>query len=480
MMPTPLFIPRLRPRALFLLHLCFAGLWAVDSAAEPLIDVGGGNPPAATATQDVEPSNPSSAADEDPSQEAVRAARTAFEQKNIKGCIEWLIVAKAKRPSLPPPRLVLADMYFQSGNRRAGQALLEQVALENPDHPELYRLFGSLALNDGRWTEAVMHFERALDSQVPSSWTAQQRRDFVVSVKKGLAAAAERRGDKQAAATALGELVELAPSDAKLRDRYASGLFRAGLKDQAYEQFKISFINDKGMSPPELSMGVMCVNAGDYKRADAWFTRAAIAHPGNAKMHFQIAVALMVQDRAEESARHSLKAAELGLESPDLNMVRGYAARQLRAYEAAEILFRKVLQHQPQDAAAMNQLALVLIEQSDSAKQEEALALAETLLKMRNDSGNAKATMGWVLYRSGKLELAEPMLREASSNAAIGPEGLYLAGRAFADQGHDEDAADVAQKLAARIDSPGIYVLRPAARNWLETQSAGGTAEVTP
>jgi len=439
------------------------------------------DPPAGDAPgSDDEPSPGSPMRPQASTDDPVAAARQVFRQKDFAKSLDLLVVAKAQRPSLPPPRLILADMYFQANMRQAGQATLERVAVENPNHPELYRLFGSVALTDRRWTEAVMHFRRALELPPPSSWSDKQRQSFVISTKKGLAAAAQRRGDLQTAARVLGELVELKPDDSKLRDRWASTLFSADLKDKAYEQFKISYLRDRSMAPPEMSMGVMCVNDGDFRQADRWFAKAVKFHPQNAKLHFQIAVALMVQDRATDSARHSSEAARLGLDSPDLHMVRGYAARQLRAYEAAEKFFRKVLAEKPDDAAAMNQLALVLLEQNDRAKKQEALELAERMVELRENSANARATLAWVKYRMGNVAEAQSMFRELMRNPNLGTESLYLAGRAFSDQGNAADAAEVADKLSGRISLPGIYVLRPVARQWLAKQQASAPADVSP
>ena len=410
---------------------------------------------------------------------ALQAARAAFQQTEITKCMELLTIAKAKDPSLPPPRLILADMYFQAGVQPAGRQMLERVATENPTHPELWRLLGTVALAERRWTEAIMHFERGMDLPAPSVWTPKELQTYRFSCMKGKAAAMERRGDLKAAAQVLGEMAEMAPRDSRLRDRFASVLFNAQMKDKAYEQFKIAYLRDNNMSPPELSMGIMYVNQGDFAQGDRWFDRALDAHPTNATLHFQIAVALMVQDRATDSAKHSAKAAQLGLDSSDLNMVRGYASRQLRVYDAAERFFRAALEEKPEDAAAMNQLALVLIEQNDEAKKAEALKLATKVFQARENSANAQATLGWVMYRSGRVQEAESAFRKAIQKPSIGPEALYLAGRAFSDQGNVSDAANVAEKLAAQIASPGIYVLRPVARKWLEAQREA-TPEAIP
>ncbi len=370
-------------------------------------------------------------------------------------------------PNLPPPRLVLADMYLHNNMRQSGRALLERVAVEDPQHPELWRLFGSLALGEGRWTEATMHFQKALEMPKPNSWRPVQRATFELSAKQGLAAAAEQRGDWPTAAAAHGQIAAMTPADAAAHDRWASALFRANFTDKALEQFKVSYLLDQNMPQPELSMGIMCINDGNFKQADGWFARAMAAHPKNPMLRYQIAVALMVQDRAKEAATNAEQAAELGMESADLDMVRGYAARQMNAADDAERFFRAVLEERPDDATAKDQLALVLIETSDEAKQEEALKLAREAADAPAASGGAKATLGWVQYRLGHIAEADALLEKAVNSPGLGPDSLYLIGRFCQEQGHTVELNRVAGLLAAKLPRQGVFVARPSARRWL-------------
>ena len=147
-----------------------------------------------------------------PNATAIEAARAAFSRKEVAKSLELLTIAKAQDPALPPPRLILADMYFQAGARGAGRAVLEQVAVEDPSHPELWRMLGSVALSDRRWTEAILHFNRGLELPPPAVWKPRQQQTFVFSCKRGLAAALEQRNDLHGAARVLGEMAEMAPA----------------------------------------------------------------------------------------------------------------------------------------------------------------------------------------------------------------------------------------------------------------------------
>lgn len=414
---------------------------------------------------------------EDKPNDALAAAKLAFQQKNFAQCLDLLVVASAQNPSMPPPRLMLADMYLHNNMRQSGRALLERVALEDSSHPELWRLFGALALGEGRWTEAAMHFKRALELPKPNAWRPVQKATFELTARQGLAAAAERRGDWPGAAAAHGQIVSMTPADPTAHDRWASALFRADFTDKALEQFKIAYLLDNSMPQPELSMGIMSINDGNFKQADGWFARAIAAFPENPTLRYQIAVALMVQDRAKEAAINAAKAAELGLDSPELNMVRGYAARQMNAADEAEKFFRAVLEERPDDATAKDQLALVLIETSDEAKQQEALKLAREAADAPDASGGAKATLGWVQYRLGHIAEADALLEKAVQSRGLSPDSLYLIGRFCQEQGHTVELNRVAGMLAASMSRQGVFVARPSARRWLREVASSAESE---
>ena len=61
-----------------------------------------------------------------------------FANRDFLGARQFLESAKRKDPALPPTDLILAKMYFMSGNPAAGRASLEKTAMDNPGDPEVY------------------------------------------------------------------------------------------------------------------------------------------------------------------------------------------------------------------------------------------------------------------------------------------------------------------------------------------------------
>jgi hypothetical protein len=62
-------------------------------------------------------------------------------------------------PELPPPHALFAKLAFQNNQAALVRPALEQGSAEDSEHPEVFLLFGELALREGRLTDAAVHFQ---------------------------------------------------------------------------------------------------------------------------------------------------------------------------------------------------------------------------------------------------------------------------------------------------------------------------------
>src|SRR5262245_39254767 len=94
----------------------------------------------------------------------IEKAGKAVQEGKIDEGLKLLQEAAKKHPTLPPAKLMLARLLVQARETLAqGRAYLEQAAGENPDHPFVYLSNADLALNEGRFTDALLNCQRALD-----------------------------------------------------------------------------------------------------------------------------------------------------------------------------------------------------------------------------------------------------------------------------------------------------------------------------
>src|SRR5262245_29429644 len=171
-----------------------------------------------------------------PKSEEVLQAEEAFRKGQYDDALAKLREAVKKNPALPPARLMLARL-FASANQGANARLnLEAALAEAPDHPECYLQNASVALTDGRLTDAVLNLQVVLQLATAERWTADQRKTFQREARAGLALAYERRGDWAAARGQLTAWLELEPQNATARERLAKALFAQDKVDEAFAE----------------------------------------------------------------------------------------------------------------------------------------------------------------------------------------------------------------------------------------------------
>jgi tetratricopeptide (TPR) repeat protein len=98
-------------------------------------------------------------------------------------------------------------------------------------------------------------------------------------------------------------------------------------------------------------------------------------------------------------------------EKEEVAFRRGAMFERMKNYPDAEAAFRKVLDLNPNDAAALNYLGYMLADRN--VRLEEARDLVTKALAREPNSGAYLDSLGWVYFRLNKLPEAEDKLREA-------------------------------------------------------------------
>jgi tetratricopeptide (TPR) repeat protein len=132
--------------------------------------------------------------------------------------------------------------------------------------------------------------------------------------------------------------------------------------------------------------------------------------------------------------------------SPDLMYDYALAAEKLGKVEAMETALRKVIESVPDNHHAYNALGYSLADRN--VRLDEAFELIDKALKMAPGDPYIMDSMGWVLFRMGKLKEAEQSLRQA-----------------YALRGDAEIAVHLGEVLWAQGDKAG------AARMWREARA---------
>ena len=400
--------------------------------------------------------------------QAVALARAAFQNGKIDECLEHFRVAHASHTSLAPAKVSLAGLYLESGQYEPAQRLLEESAVSFPRHPEVFLYFGKLAVAQQRLTDADLQFRHALSLPAPANWSLQQRLWLKTHCLMGQTMIAQMRQDWASADRLLAELVTMHANDHSLREQWARALVERGRTDQAFEQVDILYRQDHSRQRPELAMAVFLFQQGEFETADRWFQTAETKYPNDAQVYFQRSVSLLSRDRDDQAKAQATRAAALGLDSIDLHLLRGLIAIYQSDLAAAQQHFTHLREQDPQHAEATAYLALALIEQGQQHKRQQALELAEAAAEQPSNSPDVSAVWGWVYYRLGQEAKAEQILREVWSQSPNSATTMFFLARVLQTQGNVDEARPIAQKLAAAVDRPGMFVFRPSVKAWLK------------
>jgi tetratricopeptide (TPR) repeat protein len=399
----------------------------------------------------------------------VEQAIKSFEKRDFDACLQQIGKAVKAHPELPPPHALFAKLAFLGNQGALIRPALERAVSEDAEHPEVYILFGNLALVESRLTDAAVHFEKAKALATSQRWTAEQRRRFERLCHQGNAFVAEARGDWKSAKVALVGWLEQEPANARARHRLGRALFSLGQQDPAFEELQRAAKEDVTLEPAPITMGWLYTRDRDVKKAQEWMDYAVKIAPDSLPVRMGLAAWLLEQGRADEAQTHAEAAAKLDPKSNEVKRVLGLTARERKDFSRSEEIFQALAQESPGDAWLRNQLALVLIEQADDSKRRRALELAELSVRQNPNAPDALATLGAVYYRLKRLEDAEKVLQAVVGSGKGNSDAAYILALVRADQGHAESAPLL---LKTALAAPGLFIFRKDAQQWLDRLSS--------
>jgi tetratricopeptide (TPR) repeat protein len=395
----------------------------------------------------------------------VHRAVRSFQKRDFDNCLEQLNRATLAHPELPPAQAMFAKLALLYKEPALVRPALEKAALEAPDHPEIYILFGNLALIENRATDAAVHFEKASALASAKRWTADEKKRFERFCHQGLALVAESRGDWKAARAALEAWLVLDPrSNAPARQRLARALFKLKEYDPAYKELQAAVKDDATLEPPELSMCWLFSAVGNLAKAGEWIDYAIKIAPLSQEVQMGMAAWLIERGRGEEAKSHVDAAAKLGPTSVGLTRLAGLAARLRKDLAQAEQILQAMADEAPADSWARNQLARVLAEQNDPVKHKRAVALAELSVLQNPKAADSIATLGSVYFRINRLDDAEKLLAALFQSGQCQSDDVLALARVEAARGKKDAVVPLLKKA---LSASGLFLERDEAERWL-------------
>ncbi len=374
----------------------------------------------------------------------------------------------AKHPDWPPAALILARMMMGAGQAHSVVAPMERAVIESPKHPDVYLALGTVALGDGRLSDAQLNFEKARGLIGAGQWTAEQTKNYERESLAGLAAVAEGREGWKTARELLEAWLATDPKNGPARQRLGGVLFRLDKTDDAFTALKQAAQDAPTLEPPAVTMARLFSQKGDAKKAEEWFDYAQKLEPTSARVRIAYGGWLLDMGRAPLARPEADEAVKLDPKSPEARRLKGFIAWHLRDLAGAEAIFEALHRDMPGDSGVANLLALSLVEQDDPVKRARGLQLAEANARQNPRANDIVTTLGWAHYRSGHLEQADQVLRAVlqGQGGRTTPEFAYYLARVLSDKGNTDDARKL---LQSAIGMPGSFAHREDAGAFLKT-----------
>jgi hypothetical protein len=199
-----------------------------------------------------------------PKIQEINDAVELFKQREFDECEKMLekAVRGHREEQFPPPPIILAQFFAQAQQGGLMRMALEKAALKYPDDPESYVIFGNMALQDRRVTDAALLYAKA--KELLTKLTSTKRKKILEpQTISGLAAVSENRDEWKAAQTYLETLLQTLPSDSDSKSaqaqatlRLARSLFKQKKAKESYEKLRAAYELDKeNILSPEAALG---------------------------------------------------------------------------------------------------------------------------------------------------------------------------------------------------------------------------------
>ncbi|MCE9545736.1 MAG: tetratricopeptide repeat protein [Planctomycetia bacterium] len=380
------------------------------------------------------------------------------------GALEILRPLVAKDRALPPAEFLVALFFYDRRDGNRAVSALDEAVRAHPDDPAAYLALGSIAVGQGRFTDATLLLERA-EKLIPALPADHPRHKVLdAALCSQMAMVANRFERWPQARDYLKRLLVLLPEDAIAHYRLAQVLLRLNERQQGYAELQAAYQRNRRLPTPPIAVVMYCQQTGQPALAEKWMKYAEQKYDTDAPTRATLASWQWEAGRLPDAKRHATAAASQDARSVMAQFMLGIIAHYEGDLDAAEQRLDAAYRLAPNDVQVRDHLAAVLITSRDQAKRDRAERLAIDAVRQTPSSPDAIATLGWIQYNMGKTDDAMRAFG-AVSKAQISSDAAYYLARVLADKKSNDDAVKLLENV---LKDKGLFVQRPAAEELLK------------
>ncbi|MGH9176498.1 MAG: tetratricopeptide repeat protein [Vicinamibacterales bacterium] len=307
-------------------------------------------------------------------------------------------------------QLTLARLHLRAGRADRAVPILESIVSQAPFATEPYTLLAEARLSLGRTDAAIEALQMAAELNP---------RHYV-----SLGELYERQGRWAAAAAAYEQAVKnLRGVGRDVRLRWAAALLN--MPDGQGAEKARAALKDYLMTSPQDARGLFLLASAnlqtrDFAAAEEIARKLLALDPTSlpglralsaalvGRSQFRAVIDLLMPFSKNAAARSKGRESEAALLLAQL----AHAQSELGEHESAIASLTAAIASDPLSAPALNSLGYTLAERGE--RLPEAVGFIERALKVEPDNPSYLDSLGWALYKQGKVDEAEPHLRRAA------------------------------------------------------------------
>ena len=342
-------------------------------------------------------------------------------------------------------RISLAQLYLATAD---GQSALDLMEHTPPDQRSAmkfteYRNWALLATGD----------LKTLQKEIDEGLAKERTRDLLMQD----ALLRFRQGNHAAGRSLLAEVLRKNPEDLGAVDVLIRSYVVQKELPAAIEKVRGLAAGHPKSAPLRYRLGLLLGAAGRADDAREAFTAALVANPQYTPPRLALAVMDRNQGKSDAARQELDKLLSSKTGEFPARMELGFIEAKAGNYPNAIAQWRKVVEAQPKNVVALNNLAYLLADHD--GKPDEALKYAQTAKELAPNDVTVEGTLGWVFYQKGLYSLAVQHLQEAvnregkkvTDGTAIRRYHLAMAYHQMGDQGKAAATLNSAVKLDSTL-----------------------------
>jgi tetratricopeptide (TPR) repeat protein len=347
---------------------------------------------------------------------------------------EWREAVKI-RPDIPEVHRALAGVAIHRSDSNALAQEGDQIISLQPGSPDGYLLRAVAEIDRKQFARAEDFIKQSLEKQPNNSASYVQLGNLRMAQNQiPLALQAYQRGlDADPGSTdALGGVLNV--------------YILQKQPDKALAAANTQLAKNPNSSALHVMLGhLLAEQKSDLAGAESEFKRAVDLDKTNTEARVQLGLVQNARGATEQALQTYLDGTNVSSKETTFYLLSGNIYENRQEWDKAKQMYQKVLEMQPDQPLASNNLAYVMLQQGGNV--DVALAMAQTARRQLPDNASSADTLGWAYYHKGVYGSAINLFKEAVKGEPDNATFAYHLGLAYAKNGQ----ASLARQQLDRI-----------------------------